>query len=92
MRRQNDSKLKMWAREVRQHLAHDDKPVAHLVFHSLLDRGPASGHAENIQKVHLLELDEVEPDDIIRLGQFLLEEGVAEVTVKQEEVPAIRGA
>ena len=88
MRRQHDSRLKLWAREVRQHLTHDDSPVACLVYHGDPAAGPATAHAEDAHSVHLLDLDEVEPDDVIRLGQPPLAEGVKEVTVTQDGVSA----
>ena len=87
MRHKQDSRLKMWAREVRQHLAQDN-PVAYLVLHGDASSAPASAHTEDTHSVHLLGLDEVVADDVIRLGQLLPEEGVAEVTVNQGEVPA----
>src|SRR5262245_3260817 len=91
MRRQNGSRLRMWAREVRQHLTHDDRPVAYLAYDGESGTAPTRAQAEDLPGVHPLDLVEVGPDGDIQLGQVLLQEGVKEVTVTIDGIPAQEG-
>ena len=84
MRRQEDGQLKGWAHQIGERLRAEGWPSAYLVYHGEPgSSGSSSGHAENTQNLHVLEMELVEVDDLNRLREFLLAEGIAEVTVKQ---------
>lgn len=84
MRRQEDDQLKGWAHQIGERLRSEGWPSAYLIYHGAPGAsGPSSAHAENTQNLHVLEMEQVEVDDLNRLREFLLAEGIAEVTVKQ---------
>ena len=84
MRRQNDDQLRGWAHQVSQRLRQEGWPAAYLVYHgSPGSAGASSAHVENTQNLHVLDLEDVTVDDLARLRELLVGEGVADVTVKQ---------
>jgi hypothetical protein len=84
MPRQSDEQLRVWANEIGGRLRAEGWASAYLVYHgSPGSEGPSTAHAENTENLHVLELKDVEVDDLNRLREFLLEQGLADVTVKQ---------
>ena len=83
MRRQEDDQLTGWAHQIGTRLRQEGWPPAYLIYHGAPGAGgTSSAHAENTQNLHILEMELVEVDDLNCLREFLLAEGVAEVTVK----------
>lgn len=84
MRTQDDEQLRGWAHQIASQLSDRGIQAAYLVWHGAPGTsGVSSAHAEDTQNGHVLELEDVTVDDLIRLREFLSESGIADVTVKQ---------
>ena len=84
LRRRDDAALEALARDIGVSFRRQGWNAIYLIHHGNAAPGESpSAHAENKRNVHVLELDGVEVDDLLRLRELLVEAGTEHVVVKR---------